>query len=280
MKKGLINIHIITTNNMFGAMFRSNHGFNFYRAASYIKLARQSGHVLLLNNGTFLTGSKASHYYATLKEYKRLPLITMMNRLKYDASNISIHDFSLGSMYFNRAHAMSDFPFLSCNVLNERTKEPYFNTPYIIHEYKGVKIAVIAVSEAIQVNSEFVTVADKLQSLKTWVRYMYDLESPDYCIALHNGELSDVCDGEQLCTEGIHMLITNGEAGYTHDVTEVIASPPEATLLHMKLSFKERTNSFELVGKSYELVDLLRYQEDIILQEAMYYEEKEIEQNI
>ena len=83
MKKGLINIHIITTNNIKGAMFQENNAFNIYKAATYIKLARQSGQVLLINNGQLITGSPVSEYYAGLKEYKRIPLISLMNLLKY-----------------------------------------------------------------------------------------------------------------------------------------------------------------------------------------------------
>ncbi|MGK0576820.1 hypothetical protein [Macrococcus capreoli] len=282
MKKGLMNIHIITTNNIKGEMFQKN-DINLYKVATYIKLARQSGHVILLNNGQFLTGSAISAYYAALKEYKRIPLITMMNMLKYDATNISAHDFSLGLPYFSRAHAMSEFPFLSCNILNRSTKEPYFNTPYIIQEYKGIKIGVIALSEAGIVNDGDLLTAPTLQSIKTWVRYMYDKESPDFVIALHNGEMQSLCESDMtLCTEGIHMMLSTCSECHdvAHDLTEMVYLPDEPSVLHIQLTFKERTNSFELKGSKVEFVDTSRYQEDVLLQEALYYEEKAFKRNI
>lgn len=280
MKKGLINIHIITTNNIKGAMFIENKEINMFKVATYVKLAQQSGHVVLLNNGPFLTGSPVSTYYAHLKEYKRIPLITLMNLLKYDATNISEADFNLGVKYFSRAHSMSEFPFLSCNILNEATKEPYFNTPYIIQQFKGVKIGIISLSEAIQIESESIIVTDPLQSIKTWVRYMYDKESPDYVIALHNGDIKDLCttvgNSATLCTEGIHLMITNNKSvtDIEHDLTEIIYAST-ASVLHVKLMFKERTSSFELKGITHEFVDTMRYQEDVMLNEALYYDAKE-----
>lgn len=279
MRKGLINIHIITTNNIKGAMFQENNTFNIYKAATYIKLARQSGQVLLLNNGQLITGSSESEYYAGLKEYKRIPLISIMNLLKYNATNITTKDFKLGLNYFNRAHAMSEFSFLSCNILNESTKEPYFNTPYIIHHYKGIKIGIIALSEAIQMNHETLEVSPPRESIKTWMRYMYDNESPDYVIALHNGRITDLITSEgTLCVEGIHLLLTNNEShNIVHGYTEIISLPEEASLLHIKLMFKERTASFENKGCSYEFIDVSRYEEDDILRESVYYEEKEFE---
>lgn len=277
MKKGLINIHIITTNNIKGAMFQENNAFNIYKAATYIKLARQSGQVLLINNGQLITGSPVSEYYAGLKEYKRIPLISLMNLLKYNATNITIKDFSLGFNYFNRAHAMSEFPFLSCNILNESTKEPYFNTPYIIHQYKGIKIGVIALSEAVQIDHETMIVSNPKESIKTWMRYMYDNESPDYVVALHNGQITDLITSEEiLCVEGIHLLLTNNKAqDIEHEYTEIIHLPESSSLLHIKLMFKERTNSFENKGFSYEFIDVSRYEEDYLLKETIYYEEKE-----
>ncbi|WP_414051174.1 hypothetical protein [Macrococcus animalis] len=280
MNKGLINIHIITTNNINGATFLKNNEINMLKVATYIKLARQSGHVILLNNGPFLTGSPVSVYYAGLKEYKRIPLITLMNLLKYDATNISHQDFDLSFKFFSRAHSMSEFPFLSCNILNLSTKEPYFNTPYIIKQYKGVKIGIIALSEAKQIDNEELIVSKPKDSIKSWIRYMYDKDSPDFVIALHNGDINDLCTTEgditTLCTEGIHLMITNSNDtdNVKHDLTDIIFAPRDS-LLHIKLVFKERTNSFELKGSSYEFIETARYQEDILLNEALYYEEKE-----
>ncbi|WP_414047852.1 hypothetical protein ACMGE7_03760 [Macrococcus equi] len=278
MKKGLTNIHIITTNNINGAMFHENNKFNIYKFSTYIKLARQSGHAILLNNGPFLTGSAISEYYASLKEYKRIPLITVMDMLKFNATNISCNDLSLGFKYFSRAHAMSEFPFLSCNILNVATKEPYFNTPYVIHHYKGIKIGIIALSEESVIDAEEIIVSNPMQSLKTWVRYMYDKENPDFVIALHNGLIDDLCTNENvLCTEGIHILITTSEhnEAVMHDLTEMIHVPEATSVVHIQLTFKERTNSYELVGSTHEYVDITRYQEDFLLKEMMYYDEKE-----
>lgn len=282
MKKSLINIHIITTNNINGAMFIENNSINLFKTSTYIKLARQSGHVALINNGPFLTGAKQSEYYAALTAYKRIPLITMMNLLKYDATNISYHDFQLGLNYFSKAHAMSDFPFLSSNIICESTKEPYFNTPYIIKQFDGIKIGIIAFSECVNYKYEQLSIIDPKQSIKSWIRYMYDKESPDYVIALHSGNISDICiqrnDAYTLCTEGVHTIITNSdeEVNINHDFIEIVnVCSNNDKLLHLKLSFKERTSSFELKGREYTFIDVSRYAEDINLKEMFYYEEKE-----
>ncbi|UBH23061.1 hypothetical protein LAU42_03745 [Macrococcus armenti] len=277
MKKGIINIHIIISSDICGKMFSERNHPGLIKAATFIKMQRTSNDLLLLNNGQTLTGSKAAAYFADHTSFRRNPQISIMNAMQYDASNISVSDFSLGRMYFNRSHSLSDFPFISVNVINSRTKEPYYNKPYIIKKIKGIKVAVIAISEVSDISHiiEDIEVENPIRAARTWIRYLYDVENPDFVIGLHNGDIHHIAKDGQLRTEGIDLIITNSDEVLTTSEREIIYTDHNEMLTQVELEFKERTNSFEYVKKIVAPVNIDLYPNDPGLVEKVYYDEKE-----
>ncbi|UOB21191.1 hypothetical protein [Macrococcus armenti] len=277
MKKGIINIHIIISSDICGKMFSERNHPGLIKAATFIKMQRTSNEMLLLNNGQTLTGSKAAAYFADHTSFRRNPQITIMNAMQYDASNISVSDFSLGSMYFNRSHSLSDFPFISVNVINSKTKEPYYNKPYIIKNIKGIKVAVIAISEVSDISHiiEDIEVENPIRAARTWIRYLYDVENPDFVIGLHNGDIHHIAKDGQLRTEGIDLIITNSDEVLTTSEREIIYTDHNEMLTQVELEFKESTNSFEYVKKIVAPVNIDLYPNDPVLVEKVYYDEKE-----
>lgn len=277
MKKGIINIHIIITSDICGRMFSERNHPGLIKAATFARMHRTGDELLLLNNGQTLTGSSAAEYFADHRSFRRNPQITIMNAMHYDASNISIHDFKLGRMYFNRSHSLSDFPFLSVNIINSRTKEPYYNKPYIIKKIKGIKIAVIAMSETGDVTDiiEDIEVEHPVNAARTWIRYLYDEENPDFVIGLHNGDIHSIEKDGHLRTEGLDLIITNSKERLHDTTSEIIYTADQELLTQVDLEFKERTNSFEYISKHVANVSIDLYPNDLNLMEKVYYDEKE-----
>lgn len=280
MKKGIINIHIIITSDICGRMFSESNHPGLIKAATFVRMHRTGDDLLLLNNGQTLTGSYAAEYFAAHRSFRRNPQITIMNAMHYDASNISIHDFKLGRMYFNRSQSLSDFPFISVNIINSRTKEPYYNKPYIIKTIKGIKIAVLAMSEIGDVTDiiEDIEVEHPVNAIRTWIRYLYDEENPDFVIGLHNGDIQTIERDGHLRTEGLDLIITNSNEKLQDTGREIIYTSGQEHLTQVDLEFKERTNSFEYINKHVAPVSIDLYPIDPNLMEKVYYDEKEYRQ--
>ncbi|UTH14477.1 bifunctional metallophosphatase/5'-nucleotidase [Macrococcus equipercicus] len=302
MTQGLIDIHIIATNDIHGALFPSENDAGIMKAATYVKMVRRaSEHLLLIDNGNALSGSVSTYFFSHSKNNFRNPIITLMNKMNYDASGISPNEFRYGLSYFNKAQAMADFPFLSANILHSRTKEPYFNSPYIIKTFNGMKIGIIGITsrglmakETVERVGEF-AVEETVRAAKRWIRHMHDKESPDFVIALYHGGLNELVrntDYKELtsneaeaiiqASEGIDVMITGHQKKTLNkmidDTLFIQAGSNMSHLCHIQLQFKGRTNTFELVNSQSELIDMTAYQEDEQLKDEVYFEEKEFRQ--
>ena len=268
MTKGLININIIATNDIRGALFSKNNEPNLLKAASFIKMNTQlKQHSLLLDNGNALSGSLCMYYFSEQQHYLRNPLITIMNELQYDASGISPNDFKYGVKIFNDAQAMANFPFLSVNILHKRTKEPYFNTPYTIKHVGPMKVIIIGITPPSEMMNEKLTdvthfeIENAVSAAKRWIRYLRDRHNPDYVIALYHGELNELSAD---VIEGIDLMITGEQSHLTYkgDTTMIEVPNNFKELKAIELIFKQRTNTFELVEYNEALVGLSTYNED------------------
>ncbi|TDM12422.1 bifunctional metallophosphatase/5'-nucleotidase [Macrococcus lamae] len=298
MNQGLIDIHIIATNDIHGALFPTEQEAGIMRAASYVKMVRRvSDHLLLIDNGNALSGSISTYFFAHTQNHFRNPMITLMNKMNYDASGISPNEFRYGLSYFNKAQAMADFPFLSANILHSRTKEPYFNSPYIIKTFNGMKIGIIGITskglmskETVETDSEF-AIEDTVRAAKRWIRHMHDKENPDFVIALYHGGLNELVQGSDYkeltsneaeaiiqASEGIDVMITGHQKKTINkmidDTLFIQAGSNLSHLCHIQLQFRERTNTFELVNSEANLIDMTAYPEDKQLKDEVYYEEK------
>ncbi|MCI2803000.1 bifunctional metallophosphatase/5'-nucleotidase [Staphylococcus pettenkoferi] len=296
-----ISIDVIATSDMHSYFLNGPDGSNIYRAGTYVNRVRENNpNVILLDSGGSLAGSLAAYYYAIVAPYKRHPMIKLMNAMHYDASGISPNEFKFGLPFFSRSIALSRFPWLSANIEYQRTKEPYFSTPYTIKTISGVKIAIVGLtSDGLMKREHFemesdVSMAKTMLTAKRWIRYIHESESPDFLIVIYHGGLNQLSqkprEHEQEVNEAekiiqnlgvIDLLITGHQhqtyIGRDNETLYVQAGQNAEQLVHVNVNFKKHTTSYEVDFVNSEIVDLNQYPEDSTLLTTTYYDRKAVE---
>ncbi|MDO0995436.1 bifunctional metallophosphatase/5'-nucleotidase [Staphylococcus borealis] len=296
-----INIDILATSDMHSHFMNGDFGSNIYRAGTYVKNVRDNNDkVILLDSGGSIAGSMAAHYYAVVAPYKRHPMIKLMNAMQYDASGVSPDDFKFGLSFLTKAVSLSRFQWLSANIEFALTKEPYFSTPYIIKEYDNVRIAIVGLTADGLMKNEFaemekaVSIEKALLSAKRWIRYIHESEHPDFLIVIYHGGLYKVNQTNTRHSKGSHeaekimkeigvidLMITAHQhqtiIGNDFETVYVQAGQNAQELVHVKIKFKKRTNSFEKEDIQSTVINLSEYPEDQALLETTYYDRKALE---
>ena len=152
--------------------------------------------VIFIDLGDHNHGSDAAYYYNHIYKYKAGEehiWSKVANYLKYDAVVVGNHDIEAGYQNWEKINLELDMPYLSANILNGTTREPYFK-PYTIINKKGLRIAVIGFttpSAKLWIGTEkkkglqFEEIQKMADSL---VRHVNKLEKPHFTIlALHSG---------------------------------------------------------------------------------------------
>lgn len=231
-----IKINILYTSDIHGSIYPIHYANNepaewgLSKIATKIKKERaKDNQLLLIDNGDLIQGTPLTyHYVQYLKDHEH-PLIRLLNHLSYDAAVIGNHEFNYGLDLLKRAVNESDFPWLSANIVDSKSGNPYFGKPYIIKEVKSVKVAILGVTthyipnwEKAE-NIEGIEFKETLQETKKWVAYIRENEKPDVLIVsyhggferdLETGEPIEVLTGENqgfaICNEveGIDVLLT------------------------------------------------------------------------
>ncbi|AWB43234.1 bifunctional metallophosphatase/5'-nucleotidase [Paenibacillus sp. CAA11] len=198
----------------------------------------EGAEVLLIDNGDCLQGSPLTYYQAKVDDSLPSAVLECMNYLRYDAAVPGNHEFNFGLDYLRRARAGSKFPWLSANIISERTGEPWFGTPYRIWELAGgVRVALLGLTTSYIPNWEQaehiagIQFDDPVETARRWVPYLRQQEEADLVIVSYHGGLErDPESGEPtepqtgenrgyaLCTEvpGIDVLLT----GHQHRLLE------------------------------------------------------------
>jgi 2',3'-cyclic-nucleotide 2'-phosphodiesterase/3'-nucleotidase len=108
------------------------------QTATLIKQAEaEAPNSILVDNGDLIQGNPLGDYMARekgLSDGAVHPVYKAMNALDYQVGNIGNHEFNYGLDYLNQALTGADFPYVSANVYDAVTGEPYF-TPYLINDY-------------------------------------------------------------------------------------------------------------------------------------------------
>jgi len=88
-------------------------------AAQLGRLRKTCRNLILVDNGDFLHGGDMQHIVAHLRRdhpRRRHPMITIMNKLRYDAVALGNHEFDLGFAFLSAALRHARFPTLSANL--------------------------------------------------------------------------------------------------------------------------------------------------------------------
>ncbi len=247
---------------MHSQFLNGEYGSNIYRAGTYVNEARsQNDHVILLDSGGSLAGSLAAFYYAIVAPYKRHPMIKLMNAMQYDASGISSNEFKFGLSFLTRSVALARFPWLSANIEYTVTREPYFSTPYTIKKSNDLKIAIVGLTADGLMKNEYaemeedVSIEKTLVSAKRWVRYIHEVEEPDFLIVIYHGGLKKISKPNQKIEKNVNeaekimeelgvidLIITAHQhqtiVGKDHETVYVQAGQNAEELVHLSIHLK------------------------------------------
>jgi 2',3'-cyclic-nucleotide 2'-phosphodiesterase (5'-nucleotidase family) len=84
---------------------------------------------------------------AISSSFKGASTIEVTNAKGYDAAAVGNHEFDFGQDTQRTNINAADFPFLSANVLDARTrKPPDFYRPYLVREVNGVRVGIIGLT--------------------------------------------------------------------------------------------------------------------------------------
>lgn len=227
---------IVETSDIHGHIFPYTYSNKTYvpyglgLISTYLKnLRKEEECVLVIDNGDIIQGTPLMLYYVKQKNEHQNPIVLAMNDLKYDVAVIGNHEFNYGLDILKKTVEESSFPWLSCNILSNEIKKPYFGTPYVIKEFDDLKIAVLGATTHYIPNWEDpnhikgLLFEDAYETIKRWVTKIREVEKPDFLIvAYHGGIESDLETGKpteeptgenqayQICQhiEGIDLLLT------------------------------------------------------------------------
>src|SRR5699024_12776194 len=88
-----------------------------------------------------------THHYA--KYHPSLPdsMIKLLNQVNYDAGVIGNHEFNYGQDVLMKAVNEANYPWLSANIVNKETNEPYLGKPYIVKSLaNGLRVGILGLT--------------------------------------------------------------------------------------------------------------------------------------
>lgn len=301
MKKERITI--LQTSDLHGKIFpqdpytNKKDGTGLLAAATMIKKVKAAEtSVITIDNGDLFQGTPLMYYHLTEASHERNPMILGLNELGYDAFVLGNHEFNYGKRLLKKAQEESNFPWLSANIICQKTKEPYFGQPYLIKTLaSGLKIGLLGLTtELIPLwekpahikGMEFLDVAE---TAKKWVRFLREEKDVDCLIvSYHGGFEVDVAteervhpqtkenQGYRLCQEvgGIDVLLT-GHQHQTiaqHFVNDVLIVQPGKNGSHIgrvTLDFEKVEKDWRCIHKQAELIKLSECSIDETLKQKM-----------
>jgi 2',3'-cyclic-nucleotide 2'-phosphodiesterase / 3'-nucleotidase len=303
-----ITLTILETSDVHGNIFPINYGTNDWqpvglaKAATLIKKIQQENeHVITLDNGDLIQGTPLTYHYIRYLADEQNPMIKVLNYLQYDGAIIGNHEFNYGLQVIQGAVNQSDFPWLSANILDKSTGDPYFGQPYFIKEFaNGLKAAVLGITTHYipnWENPEYIQGLDFKEALETadyWVKYIRENENPDIMIvSYHGGFENDLETGEptepytgenqgfRICSEieGIDVLLTGHQhRQLTGKVNGVLVLQPGFNgqfVGKAEIVLEKKNGNWEIMGKESELLPVGSEEEDEhVLQLANTYETK------
>ena len=160
------------------------------------KLREKYPQLILLDAGDTIQGDPSSFYFSHVEPEttRPLPVIEMMNWLKYDALTLGNHDFEPPTNILKQNIAQAQFSWLAANVSFRNAKQPLF-PPYKIIERHGVRVGILGLitpGVPLWIDPEQrkgLNFKEMFETAKKWVIVLREQEKVDYLIGLfHSGD--------------------------------------------------------------------------------------------
>ena len=224
--KGEINFTIVETTDIHGMIFPYNfitdreENTSMAHISSYIKKLKSEGKtVLLLDNGDTLQGQPTVYYYNFVATNKKHIWAEVLNYMNYDIITMGNHDIEAGHTVYDKIVKEIKAPVIVANLINEKTKEPYFK-PYSIIKKNGIKIAILGMIEpAIErqlpkILYEEIIAEDMIECAKKWVKIIKEKENPDMIVGLFHSGANYSEDKEKYKNENASQLVAQEVDGF------------------------------------------------------------------
>lgn len=135
MATSRVNGHIID----WDYRFPRSAEFGLVKVASLVKEQRATNsNTILIDQGSMLSGSALTDYFATTPSKLPNPMISMYNMLGYDAVVLGPGELAYGPTYLSKVLQTANFPMLAANAKNTGKTWPAFQ-PYTIKEFYAGK---------------------------------------------------------------------------------------------------------------------------------------------
>src|SRR5699024_2652731 len=148
------NLNVIVTSDIHGNVFPLSYGTNAQAELGFAKVAtllkqqqKNNEHTITIDNGDVIQGTPLTYHYAKYQHSLSNPMITLLNQLDYDAGVVGNHEFNYGQDLLMNAVHESHYPWLSANIINTATNEPYFGKPFIIKTFtNGPRVGILGLT--------------------------------------------------------------------------------------------------------------------------------------
>lgn len=280
---------ILETSDIHGNIFPINYGNNLETNSGLAKIAavfenekQKYENTLVIDNGDVIQGTPLTYHYAKFLSNKKNPIIQILNHLQYDAAIIGNHEFNYGMDLLDQSVTSSNFQWLSANILNKNTKEPYFGKPYFIKEFQnGLRVAVLGITTHYipnwenPINIEGLAFEDAFETAKKWVGFLQKNEKYDLLIVsyhggferdLDTGEPTESLTGEnqgyRICREieGIDVLLTGHQhrriTGQLNGKTILQPGFNGQAFGKVTIQFFYRNGKWQAESKSAEIIEI------------------------
>jgi 2',3'-cyclic-nucleotide 2'-phosphodiesterase/3'-nucleotidase len=211
----------------------------------------------------------------------------LLNELKFDAAVIGNHEFNYGFPLIQKTVDDSHFPWLSANIVWEKSGEPVFGIPYLIKTFEnGLKAAVLGLTTNFIPNWENpehikgIAFLDAVDTAKKWIPMLK--EKADIVIIsyhggferdLETGEQSETRTGEnqgyQLCmeVEGVDVLLTGHQHRLIEDteingVTVIQPGAQGTAVGHVEITIRNILGKWEVIDKKSKLLSTQGFDSD------------------
>lgn len=235
--------------------------------------------VLLLDAGDRWTGEA----YVDRAPVPGMPVVALMNRLRYDAATLGNHEFDHGQAFLGRMLDSMEFAVVCANVVSATCTFPQV-APYAIVERGGLKIGIVGVVTNYEGPGHPAGKRSSFEGLefpdpqREAIRRAEELR-PQVDLLVLVSHMGDDRDAELLAREGRYDAVIGG---HTHVLRDTVVNGTLLTQTGRKLAnvgaTKIRMRGKRVVGVDFDLVPLDAYAPDTAFQRQVdaYFADPEL----